>query len=77
VPCRIECASEAADDQAADSARVAKADLGLGGVHVDVHFIARKLNEEGDDRVTVAGEEVLIGAPRQRRSAAGPSPAGR
>jgi hypothetical protein len=45
-------------------------------VDVDVHLLAGKVDEQGDDRVPVAGEQVLIGgpdAPISSRSFTGPS----
>ena len=54
---------QAADDQAPDPGRVAEPDLGLGGVDVDVDLVAGEVDEQGDDRMAVAGEQILIGGP--------------
>ena len=40
---------------------IAEADLGLGGVDVDVDLLERNLEEQRGDRVAVAGDEVAIG----------------
>ena len=54
-----------ADDEAAHEARIAKAHLGLGRVHVDVDLARFAFDEEGDDRVPVGGQEIEVG-PAQR-----------
>ena len=53
---------QGADDQAADQGRIAEPDLGLGGVDVDVDIERIDVEEEHRRRVTVAGQEVGIGA---------------
>ena len=57
----VERVAEAADDQPANRAGIAEADLGLGRVDVDVDLVAREVEEQGEHRVAVAGEQVLIG----------------
>ncbi len=57
----VEGVAEAADDQAADVAGIAEADLGLGRVDVDVDLVAGEIDEQSEDRMAVAGEQVLIG----------------
>ena len=57
----VERVAQAADDQPADQRRIAEADLGLGRVDVDVDLLAGKVDEQSDDRVAVAGEQILIG----------------
>src|SRR3546814_14132061 len=58
---RVQSVAEATDDEAADVAGVAESDLSLGRVDVDVDLLAGKIDEQGDDRMPVAGEQVLIG----------------
>ena len=53
------------DDEAAHEARIAKAHLGLGRVHIDVDLARFAFDEEGDDRVPVGGQEIEVG-PAQR-----------
>ena len=60
-PAFVQRMPQAADDQPPDPAGVAEADFGLGGVDVDVDLLAGKIDEQGEDRVAVAGEQVLIG----------------
>ena len=57
----VERVAEAADDQAADVAGIAEADLGLGRVDVDVDLLAGEVDEQRQHRMAVAGEQVLIG----------------
>jgi len=52
---------EAADDQPPDPRRIAKPHFGLRGVDIHVDLVAGEVDEQSDDRVAVAGEEVLIG----------------
>ena len=61
MPCPVECLAEAADNQAAHQSGVTEADFGFGGVHVDIDHLARNIEEESDDGMTVAGEHVGIG----------------
>ena len=56
-------APEPADDQRPHSVGVAKAHLGLGGMHVHVHLVGRQIEEHGDDGVAAMGDHVAIGDP--------------
>ena len=54
--------AQRADDQAADKAGIAKADLGFGRVDVDVDLRRRPVDEKRDDRMEIARQHILIGA---------------
>ena len=49
------------DNQAAHQSGIAKPDLGLGGVNIDVDLTGREHDIEGDDGMAITGEEILIG----------------
>ena len=59
--------AQRADDQPAHQGRVAKADLGLGRVDVDVDLVGRPVEKQRDDRMAVARQHVLIGAAHRAR----------
>ena len=61
-PGRVERAAEPRHDHAADQPRVAEADLGLRRVDVDVDEVGRRVEEQRDDRVAVARQQVEIRA---------------
>ena len=71
----VQRVAEPADDQPAHRGGVAEADLGLGGMDVDVDLVERDLEEQGRDRVAVAGDEVAIGGAQRADEQRGPSPA--
>ena len=52
---------ERADDEAADSGRVAKAHLGFRRVDVDVDLRGLAFDEQGRDRVPVRRQEIKVG----------------
>ena len=54
--------AQRAHDQAAHDAGVAEADLGLGGMDVDVDHLGRRLEEQRHHRMAVARQEILVGA---------------
>ena len=54
-------ALDRADDEPAHDARLAEADLGLGGMDIDVHLVARKFEEECRHRLPVMEQEVAVG----------------
>ena len=56
---------ERADDEPAHEARLAEPHLGLGRMDIHVDRLGRQVEEQRQHRVTVAGEEVLIGAPHR------------
>ena len=58
----VEGVAKAADDQAANAGGILEADLGLGRMDVDVDLLGRNVDEQGQHRVAVAREQVLIGA---------------
>ena len=62
MPGGVERVAQRADDKTANEGGVAKADLGLGGVDIDVDLGRRAVDEQRDDRVAVARQHVLIGA---------------
>ena len=53
--------AQGADNQATDKGGIAEADLGLGRMDIDVDLVGRQLDIQRHDRMTVTGEEVLIG----------------
>ena len=57
----VERGTEATDDQAANRRRIAEANLGLGGVHINVDVLQRHLDEQRCDRMSIAGDEIAIG----------------
>ena len=61
----VERAAEAADDHAADQLRIAKPHLGLRRVDVHIDLAARHVEEQRDDRMTVAREQVGIGTAQR------------
>ena len=73
----VERVAQAADDQPAHRRRIAEADLGLGRVDVDVDLLERDVEEQGGDRMAVAGDAGRDRRRAARRPAAGPSPAAR
>ncbi len=54
--------AQGADYEATHDSRVAEADFGLGRVDVDVDLALRADEKQHDHRMTVAREEILIGA---------------
>ena len=54
--------AQRADDQAAHDAGVAKAHLGLGGMDIDVDHAGRRLEEQRHHGMTIARQEILVGA---------------
>ncbi len=57
--------AEAADDHPANELRVAETHLGLRGMDVHVDLARRYIEEERDDRMAVAREQVGIGAAQR------------
>ena len=51
-----------ADDQAAHQGRIAEADLRLGRMDVDVHFLRVDFQEQRQHGVAVAGQEIGVGS---------------
>ena len=58
----VESGADSANDKAAHGRRVAETDLGLGRMDVHVDLFERHRQEQGCDRVAVAGDEVAIGS---------------
>ena len=54
--------AQRADDQPAHQRGIAKADLGLGRMDIDVDLVGRAVEKQRDDRVAVARQHILIGA---------------
>ena len=48
-------------DEIVHKGRLAEADLGFGGVHVDVELLRREFEEEEDDRKTGGRDDVAVG----------------
>ena len=61
----FERAPNRTDDQAANALGVAKADLGLGRVNIDIDHVGRRLDEQGDDRMTVMRQHIQISAAQR------------
>ena len=59
---RRQCLTQARNDKAADTLRIAKAHLGLGRVDVHIDIFARQFEKQREHRVAIASEHVGIGA---------------
>ncbi len=57
----IERVAQAVADKVVNQGLLAEADLGLGGMHVDVHFFGRHFKEEQHDRKAGGRNDVAIG----------------
>ena len=53
--------AQAADQQAAHEARIAKPHLGLGRMHVDVDLARIEIDEDREQRMTAARHQVAVG----------------
>jgi hypothetical protein len=62
VPGLGESMLEARNDQTAHRSGIAEADLRLGRVDVHVHLGSRQVEEQGDDRMSVSSQQVLVRA---------------
>ena len=60
---RVERAPQAADDHPAHQRRITEADLGLGGMDVDVDLIGRNLEKQRHHRMPITREHLGIGPP--------------
>jgi hypothetical protein len=61
----VERTAQPADDHSADQLRIAKAHFGLRGMDVHIDFARRDVEEQGNDRMAVAREQVGIGAAKR------------
>ena len=59
--------AQRAHDQAAHDAGVAETNLGLGGMDIDVDHFGRRLEEQRHHGMTVARQEILVGAAHGAR----------
>src|ERR1700732_5141951 len=55
-----EALTDGAQDQMIEAVPVAKSDLGLGRVHVDVHLVRRKIEEKGGDGIAARHEQAAV-----------------
>ena len=53
--------AQRADNQPAHQPRIAKAHLGFGRVHVDIHQLRIAIHKQGRNRVAIAAEKIEIG----------------
>ena len=64
MPGRSQRLAQGGHDQPACKAGFAEPDLGLGGVHVDIHLRRFDVDEQHRCRVPVTAEEIGIGGPQ-------------
>ncbi len=54
-------AADGTDDQCPHRAGIAEPQLGLGGVHIDVKFLGREVEPQGNHGMPAGGDDVAVG----------------